>query len=462
MSAPDVRRLLEDLGSIEPPPPDPDFIDRLEFQLRAETIAFAPETTYDEAPWRVPFGIAAAAFTVVAGVAGITVIRDMPERQVSAQLAAATNARVVLPNGEQYEAVPGMVIPKGAVVEVFSGGLAEINGVKLAAGQRVVVTGDGAVKAIDADDMPLSDDVQMAAPGEGSGGDRSPGTRLDPSFPSRASEPATGDGVAAGLSTVEDSGPLRHTERTAKSRGLDALRRPSDDAPPQTSVTGTAPSVDDEVPSTDQAAPPSTTVPETTSPPAPEAGPAPAPPETAAPTPEPPAADSPTTEPPATAMPAPQAPTTVPTPAPTVPPTTTPPTTAPEPTPPPTSTPDPSVPAVPPSGTTTTTTPDVDPSGGEDGGEVTLPGTPGKGDDGPGGGGDPTGYDPGAAGTEPKPSDDPATGDEQAAADDADDGADEQAVADDTTGDGAESGDTTEDSGSGTDETAAAQPTPAA
>ena len=52
-----------------PPPPDDEFLDRLEFQLRAEAIALAPDT-YDDAPWRLPFGIAAAAFSVVVGVAG--------------------------------------------------------------------------------------------------------------------------------------------------------------------------------------------------------------------------------------------------------------------------------------------------------------------------------------------------------------------------------------------------------
>jgi hypothetical protein len=407
-----VRRLLEDLGSLEPPPPDPDFIDRLEFQLRAETIALAPDTTYDDAPWRVPFGIAAAAFTVVAGVAGITVVRDMPESHVSAHLVAATNVRVTLPNGEEYDAEPGMVIPKGAIVEVFSGGEAEINGMKFAAGSKVVVTDDG-VRPVDGDDLLQFDDEQLAGPGRDSSGGS--GTRVD------SSEPAVGDGLTPGLPTADGSAPLRQAERAVKSRGFEAVRRTTGDtAPPQTSVADPAPSVDYEAPSTDQAAPPSIATPETT---APESTP---PPESVPPTTEAPAPSTP----PTTEAPAPSTPPTTEVPAPTTPPTTTPPpTTVPEPTP-PTTPLDPTGPEAPPSGTTTTTTPDVDPAG-EDGGEVTPPDGNGKGDE---GGGLPTGDDA-AAEAQPETSDDLASGDEETAA-------------------GADAG--TDGSGSGTDETAAA------
>jgi hypothetical protein len=449
-----VRRLLEDLGSLEPPPPDPDFIDRLEFQLRAETIALAPDTTYDDAPWRVPFGIAAAAFTVVAGVAGITVVRDMPESHVSAHLVAATNVRVTLPNGEEYDAEPGMVIPKGAVVEVFSGGLAEINGMRLAPGSKVVVTDDG-VRPVDADDLPQVDDGELAAPGRDGSDGRTGGEssrRLDPSSAGQ-SEPGSGDDLTSGLSSGDEFGPLRQAERTAKSRGLDAVRRTSDDTtPPQTSVAGPGPSIDNDVTPAVPTAPPSTTVPETTSP-LPEAEPAPSVPESVPPTTEAPVSGTPTTEAPATTSP----PTTTPpaTAPETTPPTTTPPATAPEPT--PTTTPDPSVPAVPPSGTTTTTTPDVDPAG-EDGGEVTPPGGTGKGEGGTAPDGNPGGYDSGG-GSKTSP-DDPTMGDEQAAA-----GADADSGTGDTADDsGAETADgsgaeTADGSGAGTDETAAADPT---
>ena len=150
----DVRRLLADVGAEQPPPPDVEFLDRLEFELRAEVLASAADTAMAGAPpWRLPFGIAAAAFTVVVGVAGITVVKDLPDRHVSAQLARVVDADVRLPNGQLVPAVNGMVIPEGSLVHVPISGSAEIDGVELAAGQTVRLTEEGRLERVDPDGL---------------------------------------------------------------------------------------------------------------------------------------------------------------------------------------------------------------------------------------------------------------------------------------------------------------------
>lgn len=276
MNAPDVRRLLEDLGSTEPPAPDAEFLDRLEFQLRAEAIAQAPDT-YADAPWRLPFGIAAAAFSVVAGVAGITVVRDLPNREVSAQLASVSGAVVIYPDGQSRRAYEGMTIPEGAVVRVTGGGSAEVNGLKLTGDQAVKVTDKGIVSVApeDAataesrasgrsdggssgeDEVGLS--LGMPDSDEGSGGAASPTTGSATSAPKpTSSAPSTTistshdvsgprkDGPASVIGLADDTpGPApeqttpqsTRSDTAARSTTTEARRTTTTAAPPQTTAT---------------------------------------------------------------------------------------------------------------------------------------------------------------------------------------------------------------------------------
>ena len=149
----DVRRLLADVGAEKTLPPDPDFVDSLEFELRAEVLGNASAIADAGAPpWRLPFGIAAAAFSVVVGVAGITVVKDLPDRSVTAQLASVKDAEIILPNGDVVPAVSGMMIREGVIVRVFPNGSAEIDGVRLEGGQAVRLTEKDSLEPVDPDD----------------------------------------------------------------------------------------------------------------------------------------------------------------------------------------------------------------------------------------------------------------------------------------------------------------------
>jgi hypothetical protein len=287
----DLRRLLEDMGREAPPPPDADFVDQLEFQLRAEVIASSPSPAWAGAPWRIPFGIAAAAFTVVVGIAGASVLVDLPDSQVSAQLASVTGTgtEVIYPNGKVLPAHEGMTIPEGSVVRVRDGGTAVVDGVPLEGGQAVKVT-DAGLLHVDFDNPTGNSDQVVASNGSDEAGSAeqvfdfvlppTPENRTPSTDPSATTSSTVGPTNASDRISQMPLGPVGPPQSTRRAPPTTIAVTPTTEAPAQPVAQPPAILVPDTViespttvlpPSTDTttsttAEPPATT--ETTVPPA--------------------------------------------------------------------------------------------------------------------------------------------------------------------------------------------------
>ena len=101
----DLEQRLTELGNAPTPPPDPGFADGLESSLRVLVAGGATGGGLFFAARRLgrwPITASVATFAAVVLVFGLTVVRDPEPQQIF--LVEATEAEVVLPSGQRFEA----------------------------------------------------------------------------------------------------------------------------------------------------------------------------------------------------------------------------------------------------------------------------------------------------------------------------------------------------------------------
>ncbi len=152
----ETRDQLDDLGGTEVPPPDPVFAERLEERLRSGAAVSANPAVPPPRRGRWPGlilrpGVAVTAIALVGIIGAVWFGRDDLTSDVLA-LTAARESFVVLPDGTEIDAVPGLEVPDGAVIEVGSDGSVTIDGTQYDSGS-VLEINNGRVRTVT--DRPL-------------------------------------------------------------------------------------------------------------------------------------------------------------------------------------------------------------------------------------------------------------------------------------------------------------------
>ncbi len=161
MTPDDLDARLESVAG-RVPPPDPAFSDRLEARLTAvhQLVADEPAPHPARRVWLRPLLAAVCLIVVVAAVALAAPSSDDPVLALD----AASDARVVLPDGSVVDAEAGLELPDGTTITAGDDAVV-IDGTTVAPGQTVVIR-DGEVR------FEASPDDPVAAPPERPVGDR--------------------------------------------------------------------------------------------------------------------------------------------------------------------------------------------------------------------------------------------------------------------------------------------------
>lgn len=156
----DLERRLREAGRDQVPDPRPAFAEVLEHRLRAG-VPLAPAPVVVIRPGRrwVPVGALAAAAVVVVALA----VASLGPEEQELRVASASDAVVVLPDGAEEPAVPGLVVPDGSLIRTGKEGRVRAGKVEIGPNREAVVA-KGAMRSQPKPSRPATPVVTPPAP----------------------------------------------------------------------------------------------------------------------------------------------------------------------------------------------------------------------------------------------------------------------------------------------------------